>query len=82
MGRFKVEVKEMETGLKKYPALQKQLSMGLTEAREEAIKDSGQAESISMATGPSYIPKYVSAAQVSLSTFIYTLAFWTTILHA
>lgn len=56
--------------------------MGLTEAREEAIKDSGQAESISMATGPSYIPKYVSAAQVSLSTFIYTLAFWTTILHA
>jgi len=71
----------MEAGWKKYLALQKQLSIALTEARGEAIKDSGQAESVSIATSPSCIPKYVPAAQISLSTFKYTPAFWTTILH-
>ena len=71
----------MEAGWKKYLALQKQLSIALTEARGEAIKDSGQAESVSVATSPSCIPKYVPAAQISHSTFKYTPAFCTTILH-
>lgn len=48
-----MEVKRWKLVEKKYLALQKQLSIALTEARGEAIKDSGQAESISIATSPS-----------------------------
>lgn len=46
----------METGWKRHPASGNLLPMALTVAGEGAVKGSGQAESVSTATRPSYVP--------------------------